>query len=62
MTQFSESELDIIKANPIKDEFKTLLATVKSTYLNAKVANSPTSYEQLVADPGTCNVQHFRPN
>jgi len=59
MAQFSESELDVIKTNPIKDEFKALLATVKSTYPSAKVANSPTSYEKLLADPGTCNAQHF---
>ncbi|KAL9127575.1 MAG: hypothetical protein Q9217_003572 [Psora testacea] len=51
MAQLSESELDIIKANPIKDEFKTLLATFKSTYSNAKVVDSPAAYEKLLTDP-----------
>ncbi len=37
MTQSSESELNFIKANPIKNDFKALLATFKSTYLTAKV-------------------------
>lgn len=62
MAQLSESELDIIKANPIEDEFKTLLTTFKSTYLNAKIADSPTSYERLLTDPGRCNAQFFLPN
>ncbi|MCJ1473154.1 hypothetical protein MMC13_001805 [Lambiella insularis] len=51
MAQLSESELDIVSCNPIKDEFKALLTTIKSTYPNAKVANSSTNYEKLLADP-----------
>jgi len=54
MAQLTESELDIIKANPIEDEFKTLLTTFKSTYLNAKIADSPAGYERLLTDPGRC--------
>ena len=60
MAQLSENELDILNGNPIKNEFKALLTIVKSTYPNAKVANSSTNYEKLLADPGTCNIQHFR--
>ena len=60
MAQLSESELDIIKANPIKDEFKDLLATFKSTYSNAEVVDSPAAHEKLVTDPGRCNTQFFR--
>ena len=62
MAQFSERELDVIKANSVKDEFKALLATVKSTFPNAKVANSSTGYEKFLVDPGTRNAQHLRPS
>ena len=62
MAHFSESELDVIEVNPISDEFRALLTTVKSTHPNAKVANSPTGYEKLLAAAGTCNAQHFRPS
>ncbi|KAK3177888.1 hypothetical protein OEA41_000020 [Lepraria neglecta] len=51
MAQFSESELNIIRANPIKDEFETLLAIINSKYPNAKVADSPAGYEKLLTDP-----------
>ena len=59
MAQLSESKLDHIKANPIKDEFKALLATFKSTYPNAKAVDSPAGYEKLLTDPGRCNAQYF---
>ena len=48
MAEFSESELQVIQANQIKDEFKTLLSTFKSTYPNAKVTNSPIYYEKFL--------------
>ena len=38
----SESELSVIKANPINDELKALLATFKSTYSNTKVVLAST--------------------
>ena len=60
MAQLSESELDIIKANPIKDEFITLFTTFKSTYSNAKVVDSLAAYKKLLTDPGRCNAQFFR--
>jgi len=52
MAQLSESELDIIKSNLIKDKFKALLTTFKSAYSNAKIADSPAGYERLLTDPG----------
>lgn len=64
MAELSERELDIIKINPIKDEFKALLTTFKSTYSNAKIADSPADspadYKRLLTDPGRCNAQFCR--
>ena len=57
MARFSESELDIIKPNPIKGELETLLAASESTYPQAKIMDLPASYEKLLMDPGRYNVQ-----
>ncbi|KAL9028237.1 MAG: hypothetical protein Q9196_003371 [Gyalolechia fulgens] len=51
MAQLSESELEIIQANPIKDELKALLTTFKSTCSSAKIADSPAGYKSLLTDP-----------
>jgi len=53
MALLSESMIEIIEANPIKDEFKTTTATFKSTYPNAY---SLASYENPLTDRSTCNV------
>ena len=52
MARFSGGELRAIRANPIKDEFKTVLSTFKSTYPIAKVTDSPVYYEKLLTDLG----------
>ena len=52
MARFSESELQVIQANPIKDEFKIVLSIFKSTYPIAKVTDSPFYYEKLLTDLG----------
>lgn len=59
MARFSESEVAVIKANSIKDEFEPLLATFNSTYPNVKVGDSPAYYEKLLTDPGRCKEQIF---
>ena len=57
MAHLSESELEIIKANPIKDEFEVLLSIFKSRYPNV---NSSAALEKLINDPGRCNTEFFR--
>ncbi|KAI9758368.1 MAG: hypothetical protein M1835_000602 [Candelina submexicana] len=56
MARFSKSELEVIKANPIKDEFKSLLATFKSTYPTLRVTDSPAGCEELFTNPGTLQL------
>ncbi len=62
MALLSESMIEIIEANPIKDEFKTITVTFKSTYPNARVTNSPASYENLLTDRSTCSVHFLEPS
>ncbi|KAF2817567.1 uncharacterized protein BDZ99DRAFT_373500 [Mytilinidion resinicola] len=50
MAQLSKSQLQAIKANPIRDELDSFRDTLKSTFPDANAQGSPLSFEGLAAN------------
>ena len=58
MARLPESQLEAIRANPIKDELDSFRDTFKSTHARVSVGGSLGGFEHLVTDSCECRFRH----